>query len=120
MVGEERYDWSTCGIPEAITDKSIEQQQEREREKRKKLKEKKKKEKEEEKARTESLQRQELAKREEMLMRAGTCDQCNKSMHGILKYDIFDKSCCSSECVVLLRRKLQATAAENRFNLQKK
>lgn len=46
---------------------------------------------------------------------AGVCAQCERSLFNIKSLDVFDRRCCSSACVLLLRRKLAAEAAENRF-----
>jgi hypothetical protein len=46
---------------------------------------------------------------------AGVCAQCNGSLYGVKALDVFDRRCCSSACVLLLRRKLAAEAAELRF-----
>ena len=46
---------------------------------------------------------------------AGVCAQCEKSLFGLKPLDLFDRRCCSSPCVVLLRRKLAVQAAEKRF-----
>lgn len=46
---------------------------------------------------------------------AGACATCNVSLYGKLALDIYDKRCCSAECVVKLRRTLAADAAMKRF-----
>jgi hypothetical protein len=46
---------------------------------------------------------------------AGVCPSCQLSLYGIPTYEIFDQKCCSSGCVVKLRRKLAAEAAEKRM-----
>ena len=46
---------------------------------------------------------------------AGYCEYCKNSLFGIQSYEIFDKKCCSSSCVLSLRRKISAEAAEKRM-----
>jgi hypothetical protein len=44
------------------------------------------------------------------------CALCSKSLAGIKALDVFDRRCCSSDCVLRLRRKLAAEAAEKRVS----
>jgi hypothetical protein len=46
---------------------------------------------------------------------AGMCPACQKSLYGLVTYDIYDQKCCSSACVVMMRRRMAAEAAEKRM-----
>lgn len=65
----------------------------------------------------ERLMQLELAKAEaeKRKVNAGSCALCQKSLAGIKALDVFDRRCCSSACVLQLRRKLTAEAAEKRL-----
>jgi hypothetical protein len=117
-VAEEEWDWTSLGVPPPLTEDTIRQQKEKEKEKKKRAKQRKK---DEESARAtaaelEAVQRLEREKWERDV--AGKCANCEKSLYQIASYDVFDRRCCSSDCVVSLRRKLLAEAAEKR--MQKK
>jgi hypothetical protein len=114
-VAESKFDWDACGVPEALTDEKIRANNLKEKEKKKRLKAKKKNTKNELKALEEAKIKEEEAKRLLEIEQCGVCDQCEKSLYKNKVYNIFDKSCCSSDCVVLLRRKLAAAAAESRM-----
>lgn len=138
-TSEDLWDWNACGVPTALSDELIQQQKEKEKEKKKKLKQKKKNEKELKKLNeieSSENQQQQQQQQEENLKNetpaeiiskqyqemntkareaAGYCEYCKNSLYGIQSYEIFDKKCCSSSCVVSLRRKISAEAAEKRM-----
>ena len=98
------------------------QQREKEREKKKRAKQRKKDNKEKDAREAEELkvlEEQERAleqqREEEVVMAAGICAFCSISLFRKKVYDIFDRRCCSGSCVIALRRRLQAEAAEKRF-----
>ena len=63
------------------------------------------------------LHMEEMIKQKELSkLSAGTCAFCNKSLYGVKALDVFDRRCCSSPCVLSLRRKLAADAALKRFS----
>ena len=101
-------------------------QREKEKEKKKKAKMKKKEQKEKDEKEAEEMKLREeqqtiaaasaLQKfREENKKAAGNCANCNVSLFGLKPLDVFDRRCCSSNCVVALRRKLAAEAALKRL-----
>ena len=64
------------------------------------------------------IAQQQVAKEEAEKRRAnaGVCALCSNSLAGIKALDVFDRRCCSSDCVLRLRRKLAAEAAEKRVS----
>jgi hypothetical protein len=46
---------------------------------------------------------------------AGVCATCGVSLFGMVPLDIYDRRCCSADCVVKLRRRLLADAAAKRM-----
>ena len=114
--GEDAYDWDQqTGVPSALTDDMLKAQKEKEKEKKKRARQKKKDEKkyqeEEAKIAAEAKAAEEAKKRTS----CGNCDTCNKSLYRSEMFEVFDRKCCSSTCVVLCRRKLMAEAAEKRM-----
>ena len=123
---EEKWNWTAAGVPAAITAEIELAQREKEKEKKKRAKAKKKEQKEKDEREAimmkerEDLQAQAAAAalqkyREENKKSAGSCANCNISLYGIKALDVFDRRCCSSNCVVSLRRKLAAEAALKRL-----
>ena len=51
----------------------------------------------------------------ERMAAAGTCASCGVSLFGLKPFDVFDRRCCSTACVTVLRRSLVAAAAEKRI-----
>ena len=120
---EEQWNWGTAGVPAPLTDELEKAQRDKEKEKKKRAKQRKKEQKDkDEKEASEAKkkledQEQELEKQKELTkLNAGTCGFCNKTLFGIKPLDIFDRRCCSSPCVLSLRRKLAADAALARFS----
>jgi thiamine pyrophosphate-dependent acetolactate synthase large subunit-like protein len=118
----DRWDWNLCGIPTALTDEMLKGKKEKEKEKKKKAKQRKQLAKQERVDQDEVnkiAKQEEIAKLQEAEERnikiVGECGFCQKSLMGIVPLDIFDRRCCSSGCVVMMRRKLTAEAAEKRF-----
>jgi hypothetical protein len=119
---ESKWDWPAAGVPEALTDDVEQLKKEKEREKKRRAKQRKKetkekdevaaKQAEEERKRQASEAASALAAR---MRGAGVCGMCEKPLFGIATLDIFDRRCCSSACVVALRRKLAGEAALKRF-----
>mmetsp|Transcript_23283 Transcript_23283/g.39455 ORF Transcript_23283/g.39455 Transcript_23283/m.39455 type:complete len:125 (+) Transcript_23283:51-425(+) len=120
---EAQWDWNLCGIPPGITKSMIQEKKEKEKEKKKKAKVRK------QNAKLEKIEQEEAERiaRDQRLVRereieernsklVGECSFCHKSLVGIVPLDIFDRRCCSSGCVVMMRRKLTAEAAEKRFS----
>ena len=60
-------------------------------------------------------QQQKVSKLEAAKRDAGVCATCGVSLYGKLALDIYDRRCCTSECVIKLRRQLAADAAMKRF-----
>jgi len=118
----DKWDWSLCGIPTALTNEILKDKKEKEKEKKKKAKQRKQatkqemnlKEQMEEKAKQEALAMQEAINLKNLKI-VGFCSFCEKSLAGIVPLDVFDRRCCSSACVVQMRRKLTAEAAEKRL-----
>ena len=48
-------------------------------------------------------------------LQSGRCALCDASLYGVRALDVFDRRCCSSVCVVALRRRLAGEAAEKRL-----
>ena len=120
---EEQWNWDAAGVPAALTDEKEKEQKEKEKEKKKRTKQRKKEQKEQDEKEAEEArkklkeQEEELIKQKELSkLNAGVCAFCNKSLFGIKPLDIFDRRCCSSPCVLSLRRKLAADAASKRFS----
>lgn len=125
-LGEERWKWPKTGIPEPITDKTLAMQKQKEKEKKKRAQQRKKEQKlksEQEAADAklayqlqEEMKQQQLREQEERFKAlAGNCAVCNKGLFKQEVIDVLDKKCCSSGCVVKLRRQLAAEAAAARF-----
>lgn len=121
---ESLLDWSSSGVPlpMVLTEQQSEVRasikKEKEKEKKKRAKQRKKDDKDREEAAEEAVkQEQNRVKREEeeAKARVGVCAQCGRSMVGIKAMDVFDRRCCSSACVVALRRRLAGEAALNRL-----
>jgi hypothetical protein len=119
---QEKWDWDTCGVPAAITDETLRTQKEKEKEKKKRAKLKKKDARE--KDERDALEQKAQEDREKALFEehkservaaAGVCAACGASLFGMKSFDVFDRRCCSSVCVNLLRRSLVAAAAEKRM-----
>ena len=120
---EIQWNWDAAGVPAALTDELEKAQRDKEKEKKKRAKQRKKEQKEKDERELEEAnkkrleQEQELEKQKELSkLNAGACAFCNKSLFGIKALDIFDRRCCSSPCVLALRRKLAADAALARFS----
>lgn len=123
------WDWDACGVPPGLTDDMIRTQKEKEKEKKKRAKQRKKEEQKLQQLEKESrgvadevCEEKEEKYHEEFSVferrareAAGVCPSCQLSLYGIPTYEIFDQKCCSSACVVKLRRKLAAEAAEKRM-----
>ena len=119
---EEQWAWDAAGVPAALTDEKEQLAKEKEKEKKKRMKANKKDRKERdekealEQAKNRELQQvaaQEEAKARQLAM--GVCALCKRSLYGVKAFDVFDRRCCSTPCVMLLRRQLAAEAAEKRF-----
>lgn len=115
-MAEDAYDWDQqTGVPSALTDDIIKAQKDKEKEKKKRSKQKKKNDKEAEEKRAREEEAAQVAAALAVRESAGNCDMCSKSLFQAQMYEVFDKKCCSSACVVLMRRKLMAEAAEKRL-----
>jgi hypothetical protein len=120
---EERWAWDAAGVPAALTDEAEQLAKEKDKAKKLRAKQNKKEKKERDEVEAaEAVKRAEerkLAAVEEAKQRqvdAGVCGQCGRSLFGVKALDVFDRRCCSSPCVMLLRRRLAAEAAEKRFS----
>ena len=112
---EDQWDWEAAGVPPALTKEMEQSQKAKEKEKKKRAKQRKKEQKEREVAAAE-LARQTAAQREiEEQKLAGNCAQCGIPLVNSKALDVFERRVCSSNCVLQLRRKLSAEAAEKRL-----
>ena len=100
----------------------MKEKKEREKEKKKKAKQRKQNAKQQAKheAEEKEIQAQKqlaISKKaeEDIQSNAGKCSFCEKSLGGIVPYEVFGRHCCSSSCVVRMRRKITADAAEKRL-----
>ena len=113
------WDWDSAGVPPAISEDVEKQRKEKEKEKKKRAKQRKKEAKEREAVKDESAKdedsRETQKSKEEPSQKAGTCAFCDKSLFGIKVLDVFDRRCCSTNCVILLRRRLAGEAALKRL-----
>ena len=125
-MGEDRYDWNSSGVGAGLSEETERMQKAREREKKKRAMQRKKEQKLSEVAEAaEAVRRLQIETQlaasaaseamERRRMEAGRCAMCEASLYGRLALDVFDRRCCSSGCVVQLRRKLQAEAAMKRI-----
>jgi len=125
-VGEERYDWIFTGVGAALSDETEKEKRLKEKEKKRRAAQRKREQKlRDEAMAADAVLRQQVeaqlavsAASEAMERRrteAGRCAQCEESLYGRLALDVFDRRCCSSQCVLQLRRKLQAEAALKRI-----
>jgi hypothetical protein len=124
------FDWNKSGIPSGINDEKIELQKKKEKEKKKKqlLRKKENKKIEEQNAivlknklieQKENENIEKIKNLEKLKLNAGVCgnENCKKNLFEIAApYEVFDKKCCSSSCVVNVRRSLAASAALKRLN----
>ena len=120
------WDWSGAGVGPAINVESeaTRKQAHKEKEKEKKKRAKKRKQ---DIARAavqqaadfklaEELQEKEArAEAERVRLHAGECAQCGNSLYKVKIFPLQDCKCCSAACVLSLRRKFAAEAAEKRF-----
>lgn len=130
LLGEEAWNWSITGVPEALTDEKVKLQRAKDKEKKKRSVQRKK----EQKVRDElaiqdamemkaaeavakEMEKKEQEERQKQL--AGQCPICAKSLYKHDFFDVLDQRCCSTECVAKLRRKLAAEAAMQRFAINK-
>lgn len=122
----EIIDWLNSGVDSAITNELEKLRKEKEREKKKRQKENKKLSKEREAETLKSIQEMQLkakielerkeAEEIELLKKIlGNCYICQTSLYKHELYEVFDKKVCSNQCVLIVRRKLAAEAAEKRF-----
>jgi DNA repair exonuclease SbcCD ATPase subunit len=125
-TAESTWNWDACGVPVGLTEEMIRNQKEKEKEKRKKAKQRKKEEKltapshSEEAVAPGPMSEHQFREGISLLERrareeAGVCPVCEKSLYGLVSYDLYDHKCCSSTCVMTLRRRLAAEAAEKRM-----
>jgi len=94
----------------------------KEREKKRRAKQKRKEQKEKDETEAARLEAQRVAQQEAAKadaetrrLNAGQCALCGKSLAGVRALGVFDRRCCSSDCVLRLRRRLAAEAAEKRL-----
>ena len=138
------WDWAAAGVGSALTDFLEKQQRQKEKEKKKRAQQRKKEQKaQEERAAAEALQqlarqqREEELRREKVRAEAGNCSACGTQLFGIVPIQVSDfplflrwiillmavcpqvlsEKCCSSACVVRVRRSLAAEAALKRLSL---
>ena len=113
-----QWDWNLCGIPQGITKDVIKEKKDKEREKKKKARQRKqnaKLQKAELEKETKEDNSSFIAEKEERgSTLEGDCSYCHMSLKGIVPLDVFDRRCCSTGCVAMLRRKLTAEAADRR------
>lgn len=123
---EALWNWDELGVGPPLTEDLEKLKREKEKEKKKRAKARKKEQKERDDAAAAELvarqareaQEAEIAKAqrlEQAKANAGQCACCGMSLFGIQPFDVFDRRCCSSECVIKLRRRLAAEAAEKRL-----
>ena len=124
--GPERWDWDAAGVGPAISEegeaakKEAQREKERERKKRAKLRKQEEKKKEAQQvadlALAKELQEKDAAEEaEQRRLDAGECGHCGKSLYMVKVFPLQDCKCCSAACVLQLRRRLAAEAAERRF-----
>ena len=120
------WDWDAAGVGPALTDdieaarKEAQKEKEKERKKRAKQRKKEAAQMEAQKAAdfalAKEMQEKEAADEEERRKRdAGVCAQCSTSLYKVKVFALQDCICCSAACVMTLRRRLAAEAAERRF-----
>lgn len=116
-------DWVSSGVPAAITNDTDALKKQKEKEKKRRAKQRKQQEKQVQAAQA-TLQAEQVVQQKavdaqllvERQQAAGQCAFCQLSLFNIRKVlDVFDRRCCSSECVTKLRRVRAAEAAEARF-----
>jgi len=125
-AGEDRWNWQAAGVGAALSEEAEKLQKQKEKEKKKRAAQRKKDQKA--KSEQEAAQAQELLEQQEKaaalaeeerranaVNNAGNCANCEKHLFGIVPLEIFDQKCCSSGCVMKLRRKLAADAAMKRM-----
>ena len=124
--GSVGWDWDAAGVGPGISEegeaakKEAQREKERERKKRAKLRKQAEKKKEAQQiadlALAKELQEKEAAaEAEQRRLSAGECGHCGKSLYLIKVFPLQDCKCCSAACVLQLRRRLAAEAAERRF-----
>jgi hypothetical protein len=120
------WDWEAAGVGAALTDDieaaRKEAQKEKEKERKKRAKQRK-----QEAARAEVQQAADFALAKELQEKeaiedeerrkasAGKCAQCSSHLYKVKVFALQDCKCCSAACVMSLRRRLAADAAERRF-----
>lgn len=109
------WDWDAAGIGAAITDEKERLKREKEKEKKKRAKQKKKEEKIRDDQEMKVLHEEIQKKEQEARKLAGECEICHVSLYDNTVYNVYDRKACSSKCVLVLRRKIAAEAAEKRF-----
>lgn len=125
-VEENLYDWNAAGIPTALNDEIEKAQREKEKEKKKRAQQRKKEQKKkselEKKMALEKFENDKKQKEAEDRKKiefeknqAELCSVCRKPMYGMIPLDVLGQRCCSSHCVVTLRRELAAEAALKRL-----
>jgi hypothetical protein len=117
-----KWDWNLCGVPVGITNEMIKEKKDKDKEKKKRSKQRKREAKQEIAQRDQQLklaEESETADKIELEESVGECSLCGKTLGRQSPLEIFGKYCCSSACVVMLRRKLTADAAEKRARGEK-
>ena len=118
------WNWDNCGgVPPGLSADAERVQKQKLKDKKKRAKAGKKErvqlEKEQQEANAAQEQAQtavQEAKRREDTHRAGHCCVCDISLlNNKLVVNVFDQKCCSARCVMALRRRLAADAAEKRL-----
>lgn len=118
---EHLWDWDSAGVPPPLSKEVEMQKKEKEKEKKKRAKQRKKEAKEHETKIENDKNDESPVKKDptpEKSLAAGLCAYCEKSLINIKVLDVFDRRCCSTNCVILLRRKLAGEAALQRMAKQ--
>ena len=121
------WKWDAAGVGPPLTEDAEVARKEalKEKEKEKKRRAKQRKQEQAEKA-AQIQQDEKLAKemfeqsREEAVANsvaaAGVCAQCGEGLYKVKVFALVDAKCCSADCVIKLRRRQAAEAAERRFS----
>ena len=120
------WQWDAAGVGPALTEDAEtarrEAQKEKEKEKKRRAKQRKQEQAQiEEQVRKDAAVAQEMYEQEKQaavinaVEAAGLCAMCGKSLHKVKAFALSDAKCCSADCVMKLRRRQAADAAERRM-----
>jgi len=112
---EDQWKWEASGVGTGLTKELERFQREKEKEKKRRARLRKKEQKERDAEQVEEQRRAALEEEQRVKEEAGTCAMCGVVLYKKEVLDVFDRRVCSTGCVLSLRRKLAAEAAEKRL-----